>query len=119
LSKRKRTHTGAFSICLVIGRENSAQLAHGDDSGSLLVRKAAAYLFKVLFRCAAQGADPIGGQILKIGSFLDTVIGITDLRTVFITAQLASIYAHSYPSFQLMMIFPQLSCGMSVVYNIA
>jgi hypothetical protein len=86
--------------------------------GLLLVIEATADLFKVLLGCAAQGAYPIGGQILKIGALLNAVVGITDLGTVFITAQLASIYAHSYPSFQ-MMIFPRVSRGMSVVYNIA
>ena len=44
------------------------------------------------------------------GALLDAVLGIADLGTVFITAQLASIYAHSYPSFQMVIVIPQGFC---------
>jgi hypothetical protein len=62
-------------------------------------------LIEIILGCAAQGAYPIGRQVFKIGSLLDSVLGITDLGTVLITAQLASIYAHSYPSFHMMFVF--------------
>jgi hypothetical protein len=72
----------------------------------LFLGEFASDLVEVLLGCAAQRANPICRQVLKISTFLDTVIGITRLRAVFITAQLASIYAHFRSSFRMMMIFP-------------
>jgi hypothetical protein len=69
-----------------------------------LVGKATADLIEVLLGRAAQGAHPIGGQILEIGALLNAVIRISDLGTVLVTAQLASIYAHSYPSFHMVIL---------------
>ena len=89
----------------------------------VIVRECTVNSFKILLRCATQRAHPICGQILEIGAFLDSVIGISYLGTVLITAQLASIYAHSFLSFHMViMIFRSFKGALqkiSVVYNIA
>ena len=70
----------------------------------VIVRVIAVDLFKILLRCAAQGAHPVCGQILEIGAFINAVVGIAYLGTVLITAQLASIYAHSSISFHMVIV---------------
>jgi hypothetical protein len=83
---------------------NRANLLICQISTVVAIGVAAFDLIEVLLGRAAQGAHPISGQILKIGAFVDTVIGIAYLGTVLITAQLASIYAHSSPSFQMVIV---------------
>ena len=73
-----------------------------EDRELLLLGELAADLIEVLLGCAAQGANPICGQVLKISALLDAIIGIALVGTVLVTAQLASIYAHSKPSFHMM-----------------
>lgn len=46
---------------------------------------------KVFLRCSAKGTYPIGGQFVKLGSRLDTVVRISDLGIVFVSAKLASV----------------------------
>ena len=87
-----------------MGAWNRADLPILLRSIVVTVRVVAVDLFKVFLRCAAQGAHPIGGQILKIGALLDAVLGIAYLGTVLITAQLASIYAQSIPSFHMVIL---------------
>ena len=77
---------------------------HERKTGSIVVviRERAVNLFKIFLGCATQRANPVCRQILKISAFLDSVIGVTYLGTVLITAQLASIYAHSFISFHML-----------------
>ena len=60
---------------------------------------------EVLLGGTAQGADPIGRQILKICAFLNAVFRVSLGGAIFITAQLTSIDAHSYPSFRYQFMF--------------
>ena len=61
---------------------------------------------EVFLRCSAKGADPISGQLVKLGSGFNSVIRIADLGIVFVSAKLASVNSiHKQPPCKYLRIF--------------
>jgi hypothetical protein len=54
-----------------------------------------AFLNKIILGGTAQGADPIGGKILKIGILRNSVVNVTQLGVILVTAQLTNMNQHT------------------------
>lgn len=51
---------------------------------------------KILFCCSAKGANPIDRKILKVRSLGNAVVGIADLRIIFIAAKCTNVKHKSF-----------------------
>jgi hypothetical protein len=94
--------------CLSCGKMPSP-LEGSDDLLVLL----ALLLDEIVLGSTAKGADPIGRNILKVGVFGDSVIGISRARIVLVAAKLTNVDNHNRAS-------PFSKCNRSsiIIYHI-